>query len=205
MKFVIPVWVAILLAICGCPTITAGRKSLAFDASHNLYRHEASGFSFPAIVGRFHRHPDISFYDESGNNFSVQYYLLTAEERVVLSVFIYPSLRDYSLFPIPALGQTPEWFLKYHFDGAKDAVIKSYNATLISESEYRIGRSLLNPIGKRAVFEWNTETGETLLSHLYLFTHKGWLVKYRFTFLSKYKLITENEIKNFIDLYEWPN
>jgi hypothetical protein len=63
---------------------------------------------------------------------------------------------------------------------------------------------LLNPTGKKGVFEWDTVSGETVLSHLYLFTHKGWLVKYRFTYPSKYNSVIEHEIANFIESYEWP-
>jgi hypothetical protein len=113
-------------------------------------------------------------------------------------------MKDYSITPIPKLGQTPEWFLKQEYDGAKSAIIGKYQAHVKSESEIWLNRSLLNPTGKKGVFEWDTVGGETVFSQLYLFSHKGWLVKYRFTFPSKYNAVIEHEIGGFMELFKWP-
>lgn len=196
--------VILMLLLSSCITTKSGTKSLALDATRNTYTHEQSGFSFPPTIGRFQRDNDIKFYDNEGNNFSVPYNLLTVEEKVVGTIYIYPSLRDYSITPIPKLGQTPEWFLKERYDEAKTSIIDMYRARVLSEGEYKLNRSLLNPSGKKGIFEWDTVGGETVLSHLYLFTHKGWLVKYRFTYPSKYNAVIEPEIGKFIESYEWP-
>jgi hypothetical protein len=105
---------------------------------------------------------------------------------------------------IPKLGQTPEWFFNREHNGAKTAIIKSYQARFLSESEYRINRSFLNPTGKKGVFEWDTIGGETVFSHLYLFAHGKWLVKYRFTYPSKYHTIIGPEIEKLITTFKWP-
>jgi hypothetical protein len=195
--------VLLLLLLAGCISKT-GTKSLLFDSSRNVYTHEQSGFSFPPAIGRFERDKDIKFYDDTGNDFSVPYNLITSEEKAIATIYIYPSLRDYSITPVPKLGQTPDWFLKQRYDEAKTSIINTYHARVLSESDYRIYRSLLNPSGKKAIFEWDTVGGETVFSHLYLFTHRGWLVKYRFTYPSKYNAVIESAIEKFIAAYQWP-
>jgi len=171
----------LLPCLVACVPASTGTKSLVLDASRDVLVHEQSGFSFPSSIGRFQRASDTKFYGETGNNFSVPYSLISAEEKVVATIYIYPGLKDYSVTPIPKLGQTPEWFLQKEYDQAKSAIIEAYRARQVSEEPYRISRSLLNPTGKKGVFEWDTVGGETVLSHLYLFAHRGWLVKYRFT------------------------
>ena len=198
----------IILSFCffaGCVTTkSSSSRSLSFNDQTNTYSHEASEFAFPASIGRFQRDNHIRFYDDTGNNFSVPYNLVTPNEKVVGTVYIYPSLREYSLTPIPKFGQTPEWFLKEHYNGAKAEIAETYRARLLSENTYSINRSLFNAKGNKAVFEWDTVGGETVLSHLYLFAHKGWLVKYRFTYPSKYDQIIKSEIEQFISLFQWP-
>jgi hypothetical protein len=180
-------------------------KSLLFDSSQDVYTHEHSGFSFPPAIGRFERDKDIKFYDETGNNFSVPYNVVTSQEKVVGTVYIYSSLREYSITPVPLkVGQTPDWFLNQQYDGAKKAITESYRARLTSESEYNMNRSLLNAKGKKAIFEYDTVGGETVFSHLYLFAHKGWLVKYRFSYASKCDHVVKPEIERFLDLFKWP-
>jgi len=179
-------------------------RSLSFNDQTNTYTHEASKFAFPASIGRFQRDNNIRFYDETGNNFSVPYNFVTPEEKVVGTVYIYPSIRDYSITLIPKFGQTPEWFLKKHYDEAKTSIVNAYRARLLSESKYILNRYLFNAKGKKAVFEWDTVGGEMVLSHLYLFAHKGWLIKYRFTYPSKYNDVTKSEIEEFINWFQWP-
>jgi len=195
---------ALLLLLAGCVSKT-GTKSLLFDSPRNVYSHQQSGFSFPAAIGRFERDKDIKFYDETGNNFSVPYNLVTLEEKVVGTVYVYPSLREYSITPVPLkVGQTPDWFLNQQYEGAKKPIAESYRARLISESEYSMNRSLFNAKGRKAIFEYDTVGGETVLSHLYLFAHKGWLVKYRFSYPSKYDHVVKPEIEKFLDVFKWP-
>jgi len=191
------------LAAC-VTTQSSPPKSLTFSASTDTFTHEASGFVFPAAIGRFQRDKDIKFYGTTGNDFSVPYNLVTPNEKVVGTVYIYPSLRDYSITPVPQLGRTPDWFLQNHYDEVKAYITARYRARILSESDYSMDRSILNAKGKKAIFEWDTVGGETVQSHLYLFAHKGWLVKYRFTYLSKYEHEVEPEIKRFLNLFQWP-
>lgn len=194
-----------LLLIGGCVTTKTGTKSLVFDAPRNVYTHEQSGFSFPPMIGRFDRGDDIRFYNEAGNDFSIPYNLITANEKAIGTIYIYPSLSDYSITPVPKFGQTPDWFIKERYDEAKNSIINRYRAKVLSESEYKLNRSLLNPSGKKGIFEWDSIGGETVFSHLYLFTHRGWLVKYRFTYPSKHNAVLTPEIEKFIKSYEWPS
>jgi hypothetical protein len=194
-----------LLLLTGCiSTNTTSSKSLILNSAQDVYTHEKSGFSFPATIDRFKRDKDIKFYDEAGNNFSVPYNLDTPNEKVVGTIYVYPSLRDYNVFPIPKFGQTPEWFLNEQYEGSKTSIIERYKARVMSESEIRINRSMLNPSGKKGILEWDAVNGETVLTHLYLFTHKGWLVKYRFTYPGKFNAVVEPQLVKFINSFQWP-
>ena len=112
--------VILMLLLSSCIPSKSGTKSLALDTTRNTYTHEQSGFFFPPTVGRFLRDNDIKFYNDRGNNFSVPYNLVATEEKCVGTIYIYPSLKDYSITPIPKFGQTPAWFLKERYDEAKN-------------------------------------------------------------------------------------
>ena len=194
-----------LLLLSGCITTRSiSSKSLVFNSAQDIYLHENSGFSFPAKIENFRRDKDIKFFDEAGNNFSVPYNLDTQNEKAIGTIYVYPSLKDYNVFPIPKLGQTPEYFLKEQYEGAKKSIIERYQARVISENEVRINRSMLNPSGRKGIFEYDAVNGETVTSQLYLFAHKGWLVKYRFTYPSKFEAVVAPQLERFVDSFHWP-
>ncbi|MBI5493347.1 MAG: hypothetical protein HY893_10510 [Deltaproteobacteria bacterium] len=201
MKFKISIFIFLLL-LTGCVAAKPGNRYLVYDAKLDNFTHEQSGFSFPSSIGRFKRDSDsVEFYDESGINFSVNYYIAN---EAIATIYIYPSLREYSITPIPKFGQTPDWFLNKHYDEIKTVIINEYRARVLSEGEYKLNRSLLNPNGKRGAFEYDTVSGETVFTHLFLFAYKGWLVKYRFSYPSKYNAVIEPEMENLIHSFQWP-
>jgi len=193
---------ASLLLLAGCIT-TQGAKSVAYDSAADIYTHTPSGFSFPLAIGHFQR-DDFKFYNKEGTDLSFTYNLVSPEEKVVGTLYVYPSLREYAVAPVPKFGQTPDWFFNQHYDEIRNDIIDMYQAQVISESGYPLDRSLLNPDGKKLVIEIDTIGGETLFSHLYLFAHQGWFVKYRFTYPSKHNAVIEPEIENFISAFQWP-
>ena len=197
-------FVLAFLLLAGCVTTEPRGMSLTFDAAQNVYTHKQSGFSFPSEIGKFQREEGIVFYDKAGDNFSVSYNLVIAEKKTIGTVYVYPSLEDSSITPNQKSGQTPEWLLNEEYDDAKAAIIDSYGARVLSESEVGMNRSLLNLTGKKGVFEWDKVGGETVFSQLYLFSYKGWLVKYRFTYPSKYNTVIEPEIQRFLEMFRWP-
>ncbi|MEM5787049.1 MAG: hypothetical protein AAGU11_06995 [Syntrophobacteraceae bacterium] len=197
--------VCLLSVVFGCVSTkprTGGFN--AVDSTVPVYSHQPSGFLFPQAVARFMRDKEIKFYDKDGKDISVPYNLVTPEEKVAGTIYIFPSLKDFSVFPVPQLGKTPDWFLQRHYDGAKAVIIQKYGARTLSDSEYRINRSILNPTGRKGVFEWDTIGGEILRSQLYVFSHHGWFVKYRFTYPSRHSSKAELEIDRFIGAFQWP-
>ncbi len=206
MKFRITflIFVSFVL-LAGCIITKPPGRLLVHDNTQDVYIHKQSGFLFPSAIGSFKRDSNsVIFYDESGNDFSVPYNLVASDGKAAATIYISYSLQDYSIAPIPKFGQTPDWFLKDSYNGAKNSIMKMYNARLLSEGEVPLNRSLLNPNGKRGAFEWDTVSGETVYSHLYLFAHKGWLVKYRFSYPSKYHSQIEPQIESFINSFQWP-
>lgn len=193
-----------LLLLTGCITPRSSSKSLIFNSAQDVYIHQNTRFSFPGKIGKFKRDNDIRFYDEAGNNFSVPYNLDTPDEKAIGTIYIYPGLKDYNVFPIPKLGQTPEYFIKEQYEGAKESIIERYRARVISEEDIRINRSMLNPSGKRGIFEYDAVNGETVKSLLYLFAHNGWIVKYRFTYPSKFDAAVAPQLEKFVESFQWP-
>jgi hypothetical protein len=175
-----------------------------FNPALDVYTHQNSGFSFPSNIEQFKRGSDIQFYDEAGNNFSVPYNVDTSNEKVIGTVYVYPGLKDYNVFPIPKLGQTPEYFIKEQYEGAKQSIIERYRARVLSEENVRNKQSLLNPTGKKGTFEYDAVNGETVKSLLYLFAHNGWIVKYRFTYPSKFDAVVTPQLEKFVELFKWP-
>ncbi len=194
---------AILMAGC----VTTNPKSinpLVFNAQDNSYTHDKSDFLFPPSIGNFKRGNDIQQHDTAGNNISVPYNLITNNQKIVGTVFVYPGMKEYAITPIPKFGQTPDWFFNKHYDEVKSSIFDYYRARLISEADFKLTRSIIENKGKKAIFEWDVVNGETVYSHLYLFAHKGWLIKYRFTYPSKFDDLVISDIEAFIKLLNWP-
>ena len=193
---------ASLMLIAGCASNNATRPPLA-DSQQGVFIHEPSHFSFPAVIGRFERDAGIQFYDKTGRDVSVPYLLRLQGAEVDATVYIYPALQADSITPPSGFGQTPEACFTQQYDEVKTVIVTLNRARLLSESDFGINRSGMGPAGRKAIFEWNGD-GETTLSHLYLFAHRGWFVKYRFTYPGRYSARIEPEIDRFVSAFEWP-
>ena len=179
--------IVLFVFIVGCETTNQKAvNSFKYDSQNNTYEHENSGFLFPPSIGEFERGNNIKNYDSAGNNISVPYNFITKKQKIAGTVFVYPGMKEYAITPVPKFGETPNWFFEKHYIEVKDAIVEAYRARLLSEQDFNLNRSLIDNQGKKAVFEYDAINGETVHSHLYLFPYKGWLVKYRFTYPSKY-------------------
>ncbi len=197
--------VTLVLILTGCKTTQSNLdQPFIFNSQEDTYTHNNSDFVFPSKVGEFKRKNDFKQYDSSGHNIAVSYNLITNEQKAAGTVYVYPGMREYAITPIPKFGQTPNWFFEKHYDEVKTAIIDDKEARLLSENNFYLNRSLMENKGKKAVFEYDAENGETVLSQLYLFAHKGWLIKYRFSYYSKFADPIEPEIDRFLHLLTWP-
>jgi hypothetical protein len=143
-------------------------------------------------------------FDDDGRNVAVWYGIREAARQAVATVYVYPALREYSLTPIPKLGSTPEWFMTKEYEGVKGTIIEVKRARFITEGDIRPPQTSFRDMAKRAVFEYDTVNGETFTSLLYLFTHKGWFIKYRITYLSMQAVLVEPDVEKFVNVIVWP-
>jgi hypothetical protein len=97
-----------------------------------------------------------------------------------------------------------EWASDSQYEQSKRAIIESYGARVIFEGQPTTHRSLLGPNGRMGVFEWDAQNGENVVSHLYVFTHRGWFVKYRFTYPGKFRPVVEPQVDTFMRTFRWP-
>jgi hypothetical protein len=191
--------------LSGCLTTPETRTNgLRFDVESGAYVHESSGFHFPQSVGSFERTSDINQYDEAGRDVSVGYGIREAARQAAVTVYVYPALRDYSLTPIPKFGSTPEWFMTKRYEEAKRAIIETYRARLLTESDIRPPQAGFRDMGRKAVFQYDAVNGETVTTLLYLFAHKGWLIKYRITYPSVQAVLIVPDVEKFVNVIVWP-
>jgi hypothetical protein len=190
---------ALLLALLwGCPTTQSKTPSLVIDSSKNVYTNTQSGFSFPPSLGLFQRGIDIKTYTQDGAGISVPYTLKMPQEFVMATIYVYPARQD------SAPGQPSAGLVNDEYEKAKKSVFEQYTAKVKSERDYTLNRSVPSPNGKKCVFEGGLIGGGTAFTDLYLFTHKGWIVQYRFTYSSRNWGEADTQIKKFIDSFEWP-
>jgi hypothetical protein len=59
-------------------------------------------------------------------------------------------------------------------------------------------------MGRKAVFQYDAVNGETVTTLLYLFAHKGWLIKYRITYPSVQAVLIVPDVEKFVNVIVWP-
>lgn len=155
--------------------------------------HPASGMRFPLEVEGFQR-DGMSRYDQSGDDVSVGYHRLDAQMALTATVYIYPSER---------YGGD----LDRQFGEARDAVLRNRRgAELIGQGEMRIFQRGAYQNGRRAHFLVNDPTGQRplVVSHLFLFMHGPWFIKYRATFPADQHEACDDALLRFMAALPWP-
>lgn len=156
--------------------------------------HPASGMRFPVEVEGFQR-DGMSRYDKRGEDVSVGYHRLDAQMALTATVYIYPSER---------YGGD----LDRQFDEARDAVLRNRKgAELIGQGEMRLFQRGTYHNGRRAHFLVKDPTGERplVVSHLFLFMHGPWFIKYRATFPADQHEACDDALLRFMAALPWPD
>jgi len=186
-----------LFAGCAAATATSPDFSSVNKKSETIV-HKGSKFVFPVSIGAFQRSGDLHLYDDTGDNFSASYNIDAPDFRAACTVYVYPAPSKDSP------EKTDESLLKDHYGEVKAAIISIYKARLFWDATYELPRRSATAKGKKAIFEMETPEGDTTLSHLYIFVHKGRFVKYRFTYPSEANDIVRPEVEKFLELFQWP-
>jgi hypothetical protein len=162
---------------------------------------------FPEAVGMF-RQGEIKRYDRDGRDMSVAYNLARLGSAVAGTVYVYPAPIDVAVFPIPKVGEAPEWFVKNHTEEIKNQIIRHHaGAEVVSEDAVSIKQAAGVQKGRRVLFQYTEDTPygpQPFLSEMLLFTHGKWFIKYRFTYLSDYKSVVRKDIDEFVEALKWP-
>lgn len=156
--------------------------------------HPASGMRFPLEVEGFQR-DGMSRYDQRGEDVSVGYHRLDAQMALTATVYIYPSER---------YGGD----LDRQFGEARDAVLRNRKgAELIGQGEMRLFQRGSYHNGRRAHFLVKDPTGERplVVSHLFLFMHGPWFIKYRATFPADQHEACDDALLRFMAALPWPD
>lgn len=156
--------------------------------------HAASGMRFPVEVEGFQR-DGMSRYDQRGDDVSVGYHRLDAQMALTATVYIYPTVH---------YGGD----LDRQFGEARDAVLRNRKgAELIGQGEMRLFQRGTYHNGRRAHFLVKDPTGERplVVSHLFMFMHGPWFIKYRATFPAEQHEACDDALLRFMAALPWPD
>lgn len=162
------------------------------ELSHDL-DHPASGMRFPIEVEGFQR-DGMSRYDQRGDDVSVGYHRLDEQMALTATVYIFPSDRYGGDIDV-------------QFAEARDAVLRNRRgAELIGQGDMKILQLGEYRTGRRAHFLVKDPTGERPLavSHLFLFVHGSWFIKYRATFPAHQHEQCDDALLRFMAALPWP-
>ena len=154
------------------------------------WRHEPSGFVFPADVGTFTRSGAFR-YDDAGRNVSVGYN--DRGLRVILTAYVYPN-QDQSLLR--------------HFEQVKRDVREVHpDARVVSEGAWKLqqGERTLN--GRRATFAFRVEIGgqkHDVVSEAFLLRLGEHFVKFRVTCPKQRHEAAADRVERFLQALKIP-
>lgn len=198
--------IAVLL-VAGCQTTQQSKGLNPAEPAQTSVSHPFSGMRFPERVGAF-RQGEINRYDREGRDMSVAYNLPRLGSAVAGTVYIYPAPINVAVFPIPKVGEAPEWFVEKHTEEIKNQIKRHHaEAEVVSEEAVSIKQASKVQKGRRVLFQYTGDTPygpQTFLSEMLLFTHGKWFIKYRFTYLRDYKLVVRKDIDEFVEALMWP-
>lgn len=197
---------ALLLAV-GCQTTQTPHVSQPAEPREQTTLHTFSGMRFPETVGVF-RQGEVNRYDRDGRDMSVAYNLARLGSAVAGTVYVYPAPIDVKVFPIPKVGEAPDWFVKNHTEEIKKQIIRHHTgAQVLSEDDVEINQTSGLQKGRQALFQYIESTPyglQPFLSEMLLFTHGKWFIKYRFTYLRDYRSVVRKDIDEFVEALKWP-
>lgn len=191
---------ALVGGVGGCATVTEAAPKPASpvvqesaDEHVDPYLHVPSGMRFPPEVAGFSR-DGMARYDERGADVSVGYHRADTLVAVTTTVYIYPKRAG-----------TED--LDQHFAAAQAAVLQNRRgAELIAAGDMQLFQRGSVHEGRRAHFLIRDPGGEKPLavSHLFLFEHGPWFIKYRATFPAQQHEVADEVLLRFMGALDWP-
>lgn len=158
------------------------------------WSHAPSGMRFPVEVAGFQR-DGMTTYHDSGDDMSVGYHRLDDATAMMATVYIYPTWR---------YGAQ----IDQQFEDAKAAVLRHRDgAELLADGPMRIFQRGEFRTGRRAHFLVRDPKGKRplIVSHLFLFEHGPWFIKYRATFPAEQHEACDEALLEFMAALIWPD
>lgn len=193
-----------LVCATGCATQSAGQGAEPSPPHAGASRpevtpkddlsHQASGMRFPLEVAGLQR-DGMSRYDKRGDDVSVGYHRLDATMALTATVYIFPSDR---------YGGD----LDVQFSEARDAVTRNrQGAELLAQGDMQLFQRGEYKTGRRAHFLVKDPSGQrpVVVSHLFVFQHGPWFIKYRATFPADQHEVCDDVLLRFMAALPWPD
>ncbi len=190
MTKLIAISVVILLSslLAGCPARPRPLNQPQVIFAEGAYTHERSGMTFPLAVGDFRRSL-VQRYDQDGLDLSAGYDLYLTQQKIAVTVYVYPAPPLVSIGSPPGTVASARTFLaKSEFEARKREVLQSRpGARLIEDTEISVPIGGTLRVGRMTTFEYEDQFAgqrQSLRSHLCMFNFVGgtWALKYRITY-----------------------
>lgn len=195
--------VLVLVCAAGCATQAGGQGAPEGEANrpedHGAIRpdadlsHMASGMRFPIEVAGLLR-VGMSRYDKRGDDVSVGYHHLDNTMALTATVYIFPADRYGGDIDV-------------QFSEARDAVLRNrQGAELLAQGDMQLFQRGEYKTGRRAHFSVKDPSGQRpmMVSHLFLFRHGPWFIKYRATFPAEQHDVCDDALLRFMAALPWP-
>ena len=166
----------------------------ALPAAPGAYTHAASGMQFPAELAGFER-DRVDHFDASQDDITVAYHRVGADVALMTAVYVYPVARF-------------EGGLERHYEESKAAVLDvPAGGELIAEGTMRFEQDGVPHPGLRAHFLLRDPAGAlpARISHLFLFQHGRWFIKYRAMFVAAQHEASDRALAEFMRALVWPD
>ncbi|MCL5076333.1 MAG: hypothetical protein M1136_11940 [Chloroflexi bacterium] len=172
------------------------------------YTHPGLKMRFPERIGDFER-GKVLRYDQSEEDVSVGYNLLSPRYPVVATVYVYPGVRVVSIGSLPkVVAQAKALIEEREFSAVKNEILKWYpGATSVTEDEALLDQPGRTLKGRKLTFKFERVVAGTrlpMLSETYLFTLDKWFIKYRFTYPEQSHDLATAQIREFMTSLQWP-
>ena len=199
MTKLIAISVVILLSslLAGCPPRPRPLNQPQVIFTEDAYTHERSGMTFPLSVGDFRRNL-VQRYDQDGLDLSAGYDLYLRQQKIAVTVYVYPAPPLISIGSPPGTVVSARTFLaKSEFEARKREVLQSRpGARLIEDTEISVPIGGTVRVGRMATFEYEDQFAgrrQPLRSHLCMFNYVGgaWALKYRITYPASLEVTRE--------------
>lgn len=164
----------VLFGVTGCPLLR--RRERAPDGHVAL--HAPSGIAFPAVVAGFARDAELHQFDREGRDVSAAYSLqLNGRPGIEATVYVYPAPEG----PAQTLLEDERRRVEREI-AASHAGAQPFERGAVAHVQGGLQSSGLRLQYRFPLQMWGADDGHHR-SEAFLFVHRGWFIKYRFTVL----------------------